>query len=281
MAVAALLASVVSARSGAAQVSGLLKKAKQQVTSPVASPNGSVAFDSVVMELEPARLDSVITGLKAGAAVIHGTNGSPGRAAMQARRDSLLRRSDELASANAKLLEADQEKRSKIQECRDQAFSARSTERSTQLQQKAATDPAFRQKMTDLAREMGAAQARGDTATVAKLQRQLLSMGGAGPSDSAAVDKQCGALPPAPAAAAQIEAINTEVHRLDAALREMETAASAAEQKASRMRPRQFAMARERILLFLGRPKGSTVRGFSPAEISALNARRAELEQTL
>ena len=286
-----------------AQLGGLVKKAKDRVVeqqvanqvekrvNPVASdPGAPPKFDDVTLELTNDRISQIIRGLSAGRAVLEGANGSPSRATLVAQRDDAARQSADLSQKNAKSFDAYNEKRDASQRCRNDAIHASrekrqqaNDQRSKELQAKAMSDPAFREKAMAIAQKMAAAQQKGDTAEVRRLMIEL--NGGAPESanvDSLAADKACGSAPAQPAAMVQSEKLNALANKLTEAIRQLEEQAAETEVKESKLEERQYHMARERIEAYLSAMKyNSQARGFSAGELQALGARRAYLEMVM
>ena len=281
-----------------AQLGGLVKKARdkaveQQVekrTNAVASnPGAPPKFDDVTLELTNERLDQIVRGLTAGRAVLDGTNGSPSRASLVARRDEAANKSAALSKDNSKAFDAYFGKRDENQRCRIGVRDAAreknqkaAEERNKEFQAKAMSDPAFREKAMATAQKIAAAQQRGDTVEMRRLMAELGGVADDPKADSIAADKACGREPAKPAAMAQIEQLDTQEKILSDQIRELEEKSASTEVKESRLSDRQFYMARERIEAYLSAMKyKSKLTGFSPAEVDALGAHRADLEKVI
>jgi hypothetical protein len=284
-----------------AQLGGLVKKARDKVvenqvekqidkrTGTASDPGAPPKFDEVTVELTSDRLAQMIRGLSAGRAVLDGTSGSPGRATLVARRDEAANKSGNLASDNAKLLNAYTEKRDVSERCHNDAMRASqekrhaaAEQRNKELQAKAMSDPAYREKVIALTQKMGEAQARGDTVALKKLAAEFgLTPDDAKP-DTIAADKACGPLPSKPAVLVQMEQLDAQVRALSEQIRQLEEKSSATEIKESGLTERQFFMARERVEAYLSAVKyKSQPRGFSASELEALGAQRASLEKVM
>ena len=286
-----------------AQLGGLVKKAKdrvieqqvanqveKRVNSAASDPGAPPKFDDVTVELTNDRVSQVIRGLSAGRAVLDGANGSPSRATLIAQRDDAARQSADLSQKNAKAFEAYSEKRDASQRCRNDAIHASrekrqqaNDQRMKELQAKAMSDPAFREKAVAMAQKMAVAQQKGDTAEVRRLMIEL--NGGAPESDrvdSLAADKACGSALAQPAAMVQSQKLDAQANKLTEAIRQLEEQAAETEVKESKLTERQYQMARERIEAYLSAMKyNSQPRGFSAGELQALGARRADLEKVM
>lgn len=266
-----------------AQLGGLMKKARDRVApgvAPAAAPAAMgaqpAAFDDVIVELDDARVARVIAGLQAGR---KDAAAPGGRAALVARRDAAANQAGDLANAHGSAIDAHNRQRWSVDRCRNDAFQARHEARNAQLQHRAGTDPAFRQQMMDLSIKAAQVQASGDSVAFARILTQVRAMSGEGRADTVAVDAKCGPAMATHAIDAQIAALQAQVAQFDDQIRAMDDAAATAEADAAGMNVRQFAMARERIQLFLARLKASSAQqGFSPAELAALGRQAAVLE---
>ncbi len=270
-----------------AQLGGLVRKAKDKVTRSAEEQSGAaatlegenVAFNTTIVELTPERLDQVMRGLAVGREKVGGTNG---RADLVARRDAAANEAGDLATRHGSEIDAHNQKRWAVERCRNDAFEERGKARDKELQQRAMTDPAFLQRVGDLNLRLAEAQAKGDSAGAAKVMGEFQALRGGTKADTVAVDKTCGVLPALHPADARITALQAQVAQLDQQIRDGETAAAAEEAKASGLEPRAYAMARERIEMYLARAKSNSAqRGFTSNELKALLARRAELQKLL
>ena len=302
-AVVAIATAIIPA-TASAQLGGLVKKARdkaleQQVEKQVEKHTGSPSstrvdapptFDEVTLELTADRVDSVIRGLTAGRAVLDGKDGGPSRATLVASRDDAATKSADLSSQNAKVLNTYTNNRDEDQRCRIKARDisrekrqAETDKRTKEYQAKAMSDPAFRDKAMAIGQKMAVAQQRGDTAEIRRLGAELgLQVDDGEKIDSLAGVKACGPVPSKPAVLVQIEQLDKQANDLTEQIRQLEEKSAATEVKESRLNERQFLMARERIEAYLSAMKYKSKPGaFSPAEIEALNARRADLEKVM
>jgi hypothetical protein len=294
VALAALIAFATPFGTASAQIGRLVKKAADKAvdkpvdnTAATSGPGAAPKFDDVTLELTNDRLSQIIRGLSAGRAVL---DGPPSRAQLVTRRDAAANQSAALSQGNTKAIEAYNQKHFEAERCRNDAIHASreknqkiADERQKELQSKAMTDPAFREKAMAIAQKMAAAQQRGDTAEMRRLAAQLSGAPLADDkTDSLAADKACGPLPPKPAAFAQIEQLDAQSNTLSDQIRKLEEKSQATEVKESGMNDRQFMMARERVEAYLSAMKyKSQPRGFSATELQALGARRADLEKAM
>jgi hypothetical protein len=289
-ALAALAAAVgtpaIPVTAASAQVGSLLRKTKDKAAAEAARRSGAtaalegepVAFDDVIVELTDERISSYLAGVRAGDAVEQQNAGT--LATLQARRVALANQSADLATRHGSEIDAQNDRVRTVERCRDAEMESRTRAHREQLSQRMMSDASLRQKVIAMMQKQGEAVSRGDTAGARKVENELRAMAGEGRADTAAVDQTCGVVPARHPAAAQIAALDAEVASIDAQLRGGEEKAAAAEAAASGFNARQFAMVRERVTMFLARAKGgSPQRGFTPVELRALEARRAELER--
>jgi hypothetical protein len=301
--VASAVSLTFPASTASAQLGGLVKKARDKVveqqvdkqiekrtgTSSSTNPSAPPKYDDVTLELTAERVDGVIRGLTAGRAVLEGTSGGASRATLATRRDEAATKRAELSDKNAKLLSAYTEKRDDAQRCRNNAMYASrekrnqaAQERNKELQAKAMSDPAYRDKIMAITQKMAVAQQKGDTAELRRLMVQMGAQEDDTKADTVAADKACGPMPATPAVLVQMDQLDAQANELTEQIRTLEEKAAATEVKQSGMNERQFHMARERIEAYLSAMKYKSSPGaFSSAEIEALGARRADLEKVM
>jgi hypothetical protein len=265
-----------------AQLGGLVKKAKAAATGEAARRSGAtavlegqpVAFNDVILELTDARLAQVIQGLQAGQA-----NASAGsRTALVTKRNDLANQAAALMESHGKQIDDHNKKLWQVERCRNEAFAERNTARNAQVQKRAMTDAAFRDKIIALTTQLAQAQAKGDTAAYKALETQARALSGEGKADTVAVDAACGPLPAKHPIDVQIQALQAQASDLDDQIRNAEQQAAEDEAKAAGMNVQQFAMARERIIMYLARVKSnSQQRGFTTTELKALESQRSTL----
>lgn len=275
-----------------AQLGGLVKKARdkvvenqveKQIEKRASDPGAPPKFDDVTVELTTERVAQMIKGLTAGRGVL------AGREALANRRDVVSTKSADLSSQNNKLISAFREKFYENERCRNDAMrESREKRRAVEekeikeMQAKAMSDPAIREKWVAIAQKMGEAQARGDMDAVMKLGAELGLKPDNPRPDTLAADKSCGRPPAAPAVLAQIDSLDGIAKELTEQIRKMEEKSAATEVTQSGLTERQFFMARERIEAYLSSMKyKSQPKGFSPAELEALGSRRTDLEQVM
>jgi hypothetical protein len=255
--------------SAEAQFGGLVKKVigKQAPNPPATGP--AVAFDSVVLELTPARIAKVIAGKHAARQIADGPNGP---AALERRLEPLDARQTQIYEKHVTEINALEEKRQDIERCRDSAMSALADRKL------ATSSQADQQRMMQVGIAVATANARGDTAEARRLTDQLQRSRQPSAADSAAARQQCGSAP-TPAIVQEWLDLKAQIEKLQQQIVAANQAISDAEENTSGMNPRQMAVACERIELFLDRQKAKQQQvSLSTAEISALSQAGKDLE---
>jgi hypothetical protein len=280
-----ILAALLVAVPVQAQLGGLVRRARDNVAAEAGRRSGasaamqgeSVAFNETIVELDAARLEQVERGLQAGQQALAAPGG---RRELAARRDALNNQIAALSSAHGKEIDEYNRRFYDIERCRNDAFRDVSSKRQQEFNQRAMQDPVLQRKIMDLTQRAAEAQAKGDATAYGKLEAEAKAMYGATRADTAVVDGKCGALPAKHPRDAEIAALQKQSNELEQQIRAAEQSITQAEAQASGMTERQFAMARERIEMYLARAKhDSPQRGFSASELKALDARRSQLER--
>lgn len=280
---AACLLAIVGAPAQA-QLGGLMKKAKDKVAKEVGDKSGAnaaldgeqVTFDATTVELTPERLDGMVEALRASRAKLSG------RPALIARRDAAAARLDEHMEKHGQEIDRAVEQRAKVRSCHDDAFRKIEEASAEGMSARFMASPALQQKMQNISQRMAAAQQKGDANEIQKLQGELKALNAPTAADSAKVHKACGAIPPESGAEREATSLQNEVKRLDTEIRSLEQGAAAEASKASGLSPLAYAVATDRIQMYLSRAKSnSPQRGLTSSEIKALNARRSDLEKVV
>lgn len=266
----------------------LVKKAKekaaQAAVGKTSGAKGAAAtdagappeFDDVVLELTEPRLGAVLKGLEAGNRVL------AGRAPLVQKRDALHDEAAALMNQHGKAMDAARTKHDDAERCWRDALEEKKSARHDQMQQQMMNDPVLRERMMALAMEMAEAQAAGDTAAVMRLQREAEALSGPTREDSLAAKAKCGAVPPLHPMDLKVRALQRDAAAVEEKLRANDEQSVEAQVKASALEPGQFAMARERLIMWLEAVRAKRApRGFSEGELAALDAKRAELETAL
>ncbi|HET9327880.1 MAG TPA: hypothetical protein VFQ05_14025 [Candidatus Eisenbacteria bacterium] len=259
---AMMLMGVVFASPTEAGIGDLMKKAKdtatkatgQKATAPAAAPaeGAKVVYDDVTLELTEERLDRVIATLEKSRAA------GSGRAEKAAKLDQLHADREAIWEKNGDKIEATRNKRGDVEVCYTDGYQKITEQRMEEYRQKALTDPAIREKFTKAAQEYNAAAAAGDSTAIAKLHQVLQGEVLPTREDSAAVRKQCGPLPPKSAAESQVEQLDKQIAAVQEEIRTIDKKVADAQAEANGMTPQQWAMALERIQMYMAANPSTT-----------------------
>lgn len=281
-AIAVALAAWMPATSHA-QFGKLVKKAVDKAAPTSAKATGPApVYDATTVELGAAQVDKVIAGLTAERSLLVGS-GQSGVQAMVKRREAASNQRSALSQAHDKDEQSYEKSSELIESCRNQAIEASQAVHQKEAQAKAMSDPAFQQRYMQAAQAMAAANARGDTAAVRKMQLQLAqSAYPYAKDDTAAADAKCGKSVPVPAWRTQRDALSALENALSDSIRATQDSAETVGARSSGLTVPQLATARERILTFLANQKSSRgIVGYSQAEVDALGAKATELHQLI
>lgn len=247
-------------------------------------PQGEdVKFDDVMLELTPQRLDQVLKGLRARRAALDGRGGEPSVNALRSQRDAASQQATALRSSHGAEMDAYHQRNDQVRNCREGAFQNKSDARREASGERAMTDPTFMQKISELTQRVQEAQARGDTAAARRLVEEVNNLVAAPTKeDSVAVDRQCGRPPAPPPSVARLDSLQALEARNSERLRQREKEADSLAVRGSGLTAEQMAMAVERAEMYVAQiASESPHRGFTGTELSALDARRKELEELL
>jgi hypothetical protein len=311
----AILASVALLSFDASAIAGIgnpLKKAKEKlqkaaekkagVESPEDGAGEPVVFDDVVLELTDARLEKILATFRKAAAA------SAGRPALVEKRGKLVEERGQIWEKYDDTIMKLQRKRGDIETCQHDGFNEAQERRAREYSQRALTDPALLEKFKNLAAQNNAAAAQGDSAAQARINAGMMAEILPTSEDSAAVRKKCGPIPARTAQENRMDAIDKEVASIDDQLRRIDEKVAEAQSKEGGLDRDQWAMAIERIQMYLssvpsssgggsggdngpgsgggsgsggGGASANSPRGFSEEELKALEGRISELRRAL
>ena len=275
LAIAMVLA--LAAPPALAGLGDMVKSAKNKVTKgeqkPAAATGGSVpVFDDRTLELTEQRVGQLLAGFKAAAPMIEE------RKKVIARQDALNQEISDLNDKHGQAIGENMSKRDQVAQCITETIQER---------QRAATEEKIRnpqpymeehKKIAELTVKFSDAQAKGDTATVRKVQEEMARITAPTPQDSAAARAKCGTPPPPLPAGVRLEAANKELGASYEQARALDLKAMEAQSKASGLTEDQTAIAIHRIVFYLRSvDKNPNPSGFTPAEYAALAAHKKEL----
>lgn len=261
-----------------AQLSGLLKKAKEQIAKPDAvAPAKSTATASNAQIGDPfdaASLDAALKGMvvvKARQAELAALN--------KQYVDNRVKRTA-LVDKSARVIDEYEKKRESNDNCISQDISARTPEREAVAQQKAMavmSDESTRDEYVKVATAMQGAVAKNDTASLRKLTASYMKMLGVDPqADSIIAFKKCGHPPALPASLIEAERMQNVMDGLGVKMRVVESSADADGARAANTTPAKFKQMRERLVTF-----SSSGSQWSSSEKALLNGRNAEIQNAV
>lgn len=283
--VALLLAAAAVALAPSAARAGLGDLAKKRAaqalgnrtgqTNPASSGSGP-QFDETMLELNAARIESVIKAVRAGESAVGD------RAPLVARRKKLQDQMDAINDKYSTPIAQSRERHDAAEDCWETELHAKTRARQKEMEKRAQSDPAMQAHLMMLAQRMAQAQAAGDSVALVAAQTEMMNMAGASHEDSVAAKQKCGAVPPLHPMAAQLDSLSDVQQDVDQRLREMDEKSMSAQVNASGMTESQLAMAKERILLYLEAARSNQPpRGFSGNEQKALDSHRSDLQATM
>lgn len=276
LALAAALLLAAAPRPAHAQLGKFIRKAKSAAASATGSSrDDGPRFDDRTLELSPARLTSVVQGIRAQAHVLS-TAGGTGVGAMNARMEAVQKRAAQL---DAQMTPAQHQAANRVvqahEDCIHDALEARQRQDAAALQA-AMMDPKVSQARMALVQ---AAQT-GDTAAVRRANATLRdATQGIFHKDTVAAQHAC------PVSAndrpmVEQDSLTRVANRLGGDIRTVTDSAEEAGIRASGLDRDQYGMARERLHYYLLQIENHWPhRGFTSTELSALAAREAELRQ--
>lgn len=281
----ALVAAPLPARAG---IGNPLKKAKEKATQtiegtqPAKVEAGGVVFDDVVLELSEERVGRIVAAFQAAKAA------GAGRAAAVEKLDKANEERGKTWEKNGEAVMELQRKRGEIEVCTQDGYREAQDKKTAEYAQRALSDPALRDKYMRAAQQYNEAAAKGDSAAIAKAQAVVLSEALISHEDSVAVQKRCGPVPPMTPPEVKLAELDREIAARNDEIRGIDKKVAEAQAQQVQMTGEQFAMASERIQMYLAWKKAATqsknppvLRGFTQEEIDAMEKRLAELRAAL
>lgn len=273
------LATAPTARAG---LGNLVKKAKDKVAGKeqAAVGDNKVEFDEVVVELTDERLERIIATFKAASAA------SAGRPALVEKLNKTTEERQKHLDKHGEAIQEVQRKRGDVEVCLHDGYQEVRQQRTQEYQEKALTDPTIREKFTRIAQEHNAPAARGDSVAIQKAQEAILSVVLPTHEDSLEVQKKCGPVPPPLPSEGKLADLDKQIASLNEQIRSIDKKVAAAQAEAGGMDQEQFAMAMERIQMYLSWRQSksyskSATRGFTQEEIDALEKYLEKLRAAL
>lgn len=279
LALVALLLSL-AASPAPAGIRDRIKSVKDKATGqkPAASSTNAAPpeFNERTLELTGARLDQVLAGFKASAAVV------AERPKLVAREEQLQKEVDGLQAKHGAAIGEYVAKRDEHKSCVSDGVKEQHSQRMLRMMQAGQVDPRSVERLAQLTVKLNEAQIAGDTAAVRRLGAEVERVAGVSKEDTLAARKACGPDPTPPPALARFDAATAEHGAVFERLRGIEFAAVEARVKASGLTEDQLAIAIDRIQFYLAAVKRETEpAGYTDTELEALGARRAALAAAL
>ena len=249
---------------------------RQKPGENTARPGAPPAFDDRTLELTEARLDQLLKGLKASAAI------TADRPALVTRQDRLQRELEELQGKHGEKIGEYISQRDAARQCLTEGVEEGRSKRFEAMMQKGMADPNSLRHIAELSVRLNEAQMKGDSVAIRKAQAEMGKITAPTREDTLYARKQCGPGPAPFAPAIRLEAAQAEHGPLYEQIRAMDFKAIAARSKGSGLTEDQVGIAIDRIILYLAAVKeGGAPSGFSDAELQALAARKDALAAAL
>lgn len=264
----------------------LQKKVEQKVdpaeadAAPEAITDETVVFDDLVLELTEPRLERIVAAFNAAKAA--GT----GREAAVEKLNQAINERGQHQDKHADAMMEVRNKRGEIEACYEEGYREAQDRKTEEYSQKAMNDPAIREKYMKAAMQHNEAAARGDSAAIKAITETVMAETMIGHDDSVAVRKRCGPLPPPTPAEIKLAELDKKVAALTEDLRAIDMKVAEAQAKEVQMEKEQFAMATERVQMYLAWKRWKTKstsspRGFTQEEIDAMEKHLAELQAAM
>lgn len=242
-----------------ADLGDLMKKAKKSVESVVKKPDpaaaaadqGKVEFDDVILELNSDRVEHILAAFKA--AKVAGA----GRPALVEKLNKANDDRGALEEKEGEKIRATRNKRSDVEACRYEGYQEAQDRRTEEYKTRALSDPALLQKYQRAAAENNAAAARGDSAAMQRIMQVFHEETAPTREDTLKVQQKCGPLPPKTPAEERMEAFDKQIASYEEQIRQIDEKVADAQDKEGGMDRQQWAMAVERIQMYLAHMKSS------------------------
>ena len=242
--------------------------------------NNTVVFDDVVLELTAPRIEQIIKTY--GDAKVVGS----GRPALAEKLDKAQGERNKFEEKHGGEIQKSRDQRDEAEACRHAGLQEMADQKMAEYSQKALSDPAIREKYTQIAQKYNAAAASGDTVAIKAAQEAILQVVMPTHDDTMAVYKKCPAVPPPLPAEAQLAAMDTDIASISEQIRQIDLKVADAQAEHGEMTRDQFAMAVERIQMYMAWRQAksyskSATRGFTSAEIDALEKYLEKLKEAM
>jgi len=281
----ALILIVATQASALPGLGGLAKKVKEKATKTTPSEEGTitndtVVFDDVTLELTGARIERILAVYQSAQAA------GAGRPALVEKVQKTQDEQSKLRETSEKAIREAREKRDEVAACRHDALGEIRDRKMQEYSQKALTDPAMLAKFAKIAQQHNAAAAKGDTTAIKTEQDELAAVMMPTHDDTLGVYKKCGTMPPPLPAELRLADLDKETAALLEEIRKVDEKVADAQAEHGDMTREQFAMAVERIQMYIGWRKvksnsRSNAKGFTSAELDAIEKYLEKLRAAL
>ena len=256
-------------------VGGLAKKAKEKAAKAAgmkqeeAVSNETIVFDDLVLELTGERLERIVTTYKSAKAA-----GADRPALVEKLNKTNEERGNHLEK-NEEAIRKVREKRDDVEQCRHEKLDEMVNQKMQAYSQNALTDPTIREKFAKIAQRHNAAAMGGDSVAIKSAQDEMMAVIMPSREDTLGVYKKCDPMPPPLPAEGKLEDLDKQIASLSEKIRKVDEKISEAQAEHGEMTREQFAMAAERIQMYLSWRQSksyskSATRGFTSEEIKAL-----------
>jgi hypothetical protein len=237
--------------------------------------DNQVVFDDVTLELTSDRIDHMLAACQAA-----GKAGDE-RSALVAKLDKAFKERDELLAKHGEEINVARTKRSEAEQCYSSGITEAGRKKFEAYAQRTSSDPSLLAKYAQIAQQYNAAIQQGDSVALQKAQDAMLADAKLSHEDSLQVRQACGSPPPITPEEQKLDALDKEIASLNEQLRAFDQKLGEEQAKQSQMTPQQFAMAAERIQMYLqwkANPK-TTPPPLTESEIQAMEKRLQELKK--
>jgi hypothetical protein len=206
---------------------------------------GKVEFDDVILELNSTRVEHILAAFHAAKAA------GAGRPALVEKLYKANEDRGALMDKEGDKIQATRNKRSDVEACRHEGYQEAQDRRTEEYKARALTDPALLQKFQRAAAENNAAAAKGDSAALQRVMQVMHDEIAPTREDTLKVQQKCGSLPGKLPAEEKLEAFDKQIASYEEQIRQIDDKVADAQDKQGGMDRQQWAMAVERITMYL------------------------------
>jgi hypothetical protein len=239
------------------------------------APDNQVVFDDVTLELTSDRIDHMLAACQAAG------KATDERSELAAKLDKAFKERDELLAKHGEAIDAARSKRIEVEQCYSAGITEAGRKKFEAYAQRTASDPSLMAKYAQIAQQYNAAIQQGDSVALQKAQDAMVADAKLTHEDSLQVRQACGSAPPVSSDEQKLDALDKEIASLNEQLRAFDQKTAEEQAKECQMTPQQFAMAAERIQMYLQWKSNSKSPKLplTEAEIQAIEQRLKELKK--